>query len=108
MNRSNIRVKAYAVFRRGDEILVNEVRQKDGKLISFRIPGGHVEFGEKAFDAVQREIMEELKTEAENYQPLPVMRSFFLIWLILRIKAFINANASRRLKTMARLLPSSG
>jgi ADP-ribose pyrophosphatase YjhB (NUDIX family) len=78
MDRSNIRVKAYAVFRRGNEILVNEVRESDGTLIGFRIPGGHVEFGEKAFDAVQRELMEEFKAEAENYKLLPVMESTYV------------------------------
>jgi len=78
MNRSDITVKAYAVFRRGREILVNEVRESDGTLIGFRIPGGHVEFGEKAFDAVQREIMEEMGIEAENYQPLPMLENIFV------------------------------
>jgi len=77
MDRSKIRVKAYAVFRRGNEILVNEVREKDGTLKGFRIPGGHVEFGEKAFEAVQREIMEEMGVEAENYQPLPVIENVY-------------------------------
>ncbi|MDB5477583.1 MAG: mutT/nudix family protein [Alphaproteobacteria bacterium] len=77
MNRSDIKIKAYAVFRRGSQILVNEVRETEGTLIGFRVPGGHVEFGEKAFDAVQREIMEELSVEAENYKLLPVMENTF-------------------------------
>ena len=78
MNRSDIRVKAYAVFRRGREILVNEVRESDGTLSGFRIPGGHVEFGERAFDAVQRELMEEFGAEAENYQFLPMMENLYV------------------------------
>lgn len=78
MNRSDIRVKAYAVFERGRDILVNEVREADGTLIGFRIPGGHVEFGEKAFNTVQRELIEEFGAEAENFQPLPMMESVYV------------------------------
>lgn len=77
MNRSDIRVKAYAVFRRGKEILVNEIRENDGTVIGFRIPGGHVEFGEKSIDSLKREISEELNTEGENFQALPVMEYLF-------------------------------
>ena len=76
-DRSNIRVKAYAVFRRGREILVNEVRESDGTLKGFRIPGGHVEFGEKAFDAVQREIREELGAEIENLRMMPMIENVY-------------------------------
>lgn len=54
MNRSDIRVKAYAVFQRGKEILVHEVRELDGSLIGYRVPGGHVEFGEKSLDTLKR------------------------------------------------------
>jgi len=54
MNRSDIRVKAYAVFRRGRDILVHEIREKDGSLRGYRSPGGHVEFGETSLEAVHR------------------------------------------------------
>lgn len=78
MDRSNIRVKTYAVLRRGGEILVHEVREVDGTLVGYRIPGGHVEFGEMSIDAVKREFMEEISAELTDLHPLPVIeRTYF-------------------------------
>jgi ADP-ribose pyrophosphatase YjhB (NUDIX family) len=78
MDRTKIKAKAYAVFRRGREVLVNEVRELDGSLVGCRIPGGHVEFSEKSIDTVVREIREELNEAVENVQLLGVLESTFI------------------------------
>lgn len=77
MNRSDIRIKAYAVIRRGDEILVHETREGDGTLIGYRVPGGHVEFGEMSVDAVQREMLEECSAKITPLVPLPSIERTF-------------------------------
>jgi ADP-ribose pyrophosphatase YjhB (NUDIX family) len=78
MNRSDIKVKAYAVLRRGHEILVNEVRESDGTLKGFRVPGGHVEFSEKSIDTVKREIKEELNADITDVTLLTTMENTFV------------------------------
>jgi ADP-ribose pyrophosphatase YjhB (NUDIX family) len=78
MNRSDIRVKAMGVFRRGNEILASDVRENDGTLKGFRLPGGHVEFGEKGLDAFCREIQEELNTGVSDVQFLTMHESLFV------------------------------
>ncbi|MDP2205623.1 MAG: NUDIX domain-containing protein [Alphaproteobacteria bacterium] len=75
--RADIRVKAMGVFRRGDQILVNEVREPDGTLIGFRIPGGHVEFGEKSSETLVREMREEIGAEIENLHTLATIENVF-------------------------------
>ena len=77
MNRSDIRAKAMVVFRRQDQILVNEVREASGHLTGFRIPGGHVEFGERSIDTAIREIKEELNTDIQNVTFLSVFENVF-------------------------------
>ncbi|MDY0008342.1 MAG: NUDIX domain-containing protein [Bdellovibrionales bacterium] len=75
--RADIRVKAMGVFRRGDAILVNEVREPDGRLVGFRIPGGHVEFGETSDATLLREIHEELGAGIENLRVLATIENVF-------------------------------
>ena len=77
MSRALIKPKALAVFRRGNEILVNEVRESDGRLDGFRIPGGHVEFAEYSKDTITREIREELNAEIADVQLLGVVENIF-------------------------------
>ena len=77
MSRDLIKPKAMAVFRRGKEILVNEVRESDGRLVGFRIPGGHVEFAEYSKDTITREIREELKAEIVGVHLLGVLENVF-------------------------------
>ncbi len=62
MDRSDIRAKAFALIQRGNTILMHPIFEGE-KLIGYRIPGGHIEFGEKSYDAVIREIKEELNTD---------------------------------------------
>lgn len=77
MNRWDIKAKAYVLFKRGNEILVNEVREKDGVLKGYRIPGGHVEFFEHSRDTAAREIMEELGAEVKELRLLKVLENRF-------------------------------
>lgn len=77
MTEPRIKPKAMVVFRRGDQILVNEVREKDGALVGFRIPGGHIEFGEKALDTIHREMREELDAGLEDVRQIAVLENVF-------------------------------
>lgn len=75
--RADIRVKAMGVFRRGGQILVNEVHEPDGTLIGFRIPGGHVEFGERSQETLCREMREEAGAEIGNLRLLASIENIF-------------------------------
>jgi len=77
MDRSKIKAKAYAVFSKDGKILMHEIFEH-GKLIAYRIPGGHVEFGERSRDAAIREIHEELSAEAVNVRLLGVDENIFV------------------------------
>jgi len=77
MNRSDIKVKAYAVFRRGTEILVHKIHEKDGSLKGYRSPGGHVEFGETSLATIHREMKEELNAEITDVSLLKVTENIF-------------------------------
>jgi 8-oxo-dGTP pyrophosphatase MutT (NUDIX family) len=77
MSRDLIKPKAMAVFRRGNQILVNEVRESDGRLVGFRIPGGHIEFAEYAQDTIIREISEELGAALTDVQKIGVLENVF-------------------------------
>jgi ADP-ribose pyrophosphatase YjhB (NUDIX family) len=59
IDRGCIRVKALAIVRRGDELLVSECEEPPGRGFH-RPPGGTVEFGERAEDCLRRELREEL------------------------------------------------
>src|SRR4029077_20578498 len=60
-NRGTIRVKAFVVVRRPDgSMLVGENTDPTTGVLFHRPLGGSVEFGERAVDAIVREIREEL------------------------------------------------
>lgn len=77
MDRSDIRAKAMVLFRRGDNILVSEIREKDGVLKGYRLPGGHVEFDELSIDTARREIKEELNADLSDMKLLGVLENRF-------------------------------
>jgi ADP-ribose pyrophosphatase YjhB (NUDIX family) len=72
-----IRPIALAAVRRGDDLLVYEgVDRVNGQRI-FRPLGGGVEFGERAVEAVHRELREELGAELTNVSLLGVLENVF-------------------------------
>ncbi|MBL7489498.1 NUDIX domain-containing protein [Frankia sp. AgB1.9] len=72
-----IRPIALAAVRRGDDLLVYEgVDRANGRRI-FRPLGGGVEFGERAVEAVHRELREELGAELTNVSLLGVLENVF-------------------------------
>lgn len=56
---------------------MHEIKEH-ASIIGYRIPGGHVEFGEKSYDTVIREIKEELNTDIENIKLLGVDENIFV------------------------------
>jgi len=50
-------------------------QKKDEKF--FRVPGGHLNVGETALDALKRECMEELQVELSNIKLLDVIENIF-------------------------------
>ena len=60
-----IRVKAMAVIWRrraghAPQLLLEQIQDLDGQIIGHRLLGGGIEFGEKSWETVEREFMEEL------------------------------------------------
>jgi 8-oxo-dGTP pyrophosphatase MutT (NUDIX family) len=60
-----IRTIVIGIFRRDDQLLVCEGFDKVKKNYYYRPPGGSIEFGERAEDALKREIQEELGAEID-------------------------------------------
>ncbi|MBM3127075.1 MAG: NUDIX domain-containing protein [Chloroflexi bacterium] len=73
-----IRVIALAVFRRDDEILVNEWYDSVKRETFYRPPGGGVEFGERVIDTLRREMREELGAEIRDVRLLQVTENLFV------------------------------
>jgi ADP-ribose pyrophosphatase YjhB (NUDIX family) len=72
-----LRATAIGIIRRDERLLVTAVTQDDGRVTGWRPPGGGIEFGERAADAVIREIREELDAEARVLRPLGVIENLF-------------------------------
>lgn len=60
-----IRTIVIGIFRRADQLLVCEGFDKVKENYYYRPPGGSIEFGERAEDALKREIREELGAEID-------------------------------------------
>ncbi|HEX2203213.1 MAG TPA: NUDIX domain-containing protein [Longimicrobium sp.] len=73
----SVAVKALCVCRRGGRILVQDLADPAGRRF-FRPFGGAVEFGERAADAVRRELREELDAELADLVLLGVLESLFV------------------------------
>ena len=78
MRPNVIRPKAVCVCRRGDAILVNAAYDAVKRETFFGPPGGGVEFGERAADAVRREMREELCAELAEVELLGVLENIFV------------------------------
>ncbi len=72
-----VRALAVGVVRRGDHLLVMEVFDDDGAIIGWRPLGGSIEFGERAAEAVQRELLEELGFAVHAPRLLVVLESIY-------------------------------
>ena len=74
---AGIRPLALAVFRDGPRILVEDNSAQDRRDYFYRPPGGGVEFGERAIDAVRREMWEEFEAELVDVRPVGTLENIF-------------------------------
>ncbi len=74
---AGIRPLALAVFRDGSRILVEDSAAWDRRDWFYRPPGGGVEFGERAIDAVRREMREEFNAEIRDVRLLGTLENIF-------------------------------
>jgi len=72
-----IRAKAVAVVRSGDRVLVERGRDPIGGSRFYRAIGGHIDFGERAAQAVAREWGEEYGLTLEGVRLLGVLENLF-------------------------------
>jgi len=75
---SQIRPVALCVFRNQDRILVFEGYEKARDEIFYRPLGGGIEFGEKAEDAVRRELKEEINAEVGEVRYLGMLENIYV------------------------------
>ena len=75
-SQSHIRPVALAVIRDGPRLLVRRYTAPDGDHY-YRPLGGRIEFGERAEQAVNREIMEEIEAEIEQVRHLTTIENIF-------------------------------
>lgn len=78
MSEQRIRPKAVCVVRRDDEILVGDGWDPTKRERFYGPLGGGVEFGERAADAVRREMREELGVELTDVVLLGVLENIFV------------------------------
>ena len=74
-----IRPRAICLFRRGDRILVSFATDPRTGGVYARTLGGAIEFGERAEDAIRREIREELDADLRAPRLLGVLENIFEI-----------------------------
>lgn len=77
MTTSSIRSIALCILRRGQDILVQEGYDANLEKTFYRPPGGGIEFGEYSWDAVRREMKEELSVEINNLAFMGTLESIF-------------------------------
>ena len=73
-----IRPLAIGIFRRANQIMMFEGYDPLKGETFYRPLGGEIEFGEKAEDALRREILEELGAEITNIRFLGVLENIFV------------------------------
>ena len=72
-----IRPKAVCICRRGESILVAPAYDSVKQETFYGPPGGGIEFGERAEDAVRREMVEELGVALRDLRLLGVLENIF-------------------------------
>lgn len=77
MNASSVRVIAICLFTHEGRILVSEAFDSVKQSPYYRPLGGGVEYGERAADALRREIVEELEMEIDEPTPVGVIENIF-------------------------------
>lgn len=74
---AGFRPLALAIFGNDSRILVEDSEAWDPRDRFYRPPGGGVEFGERAIEAVRREIREEFDAEIRDVRQLGTLESIF-------------------------------
>ena len=74
---NQIRPLAICLFRDGDRILVGEGNDPAKRETFYRPLGGGIEFGERAVDALRREVREEIGAEIESPVYLFTLENIF-------------------------------
>lgn len=75
--RQQVRALTIAIFRRGDYVLAGPVHDDNAQIKGWRPLGGGIEFGERASDALIRELREETGQEICDLQQIGVMENLF-------------------------------
>ena len=75
--KKRIRPLALCVFRRGDKIFVSQGYDSRKDQTFFRPIGGKIEFGERAAEAVAREVQEEIGAEIADLKYLGTLENIF-------------------------------
>ena len=75
--RAAIRAVAIGIVRRGDSVLATAVPDDRAQVKGWRPPGGGIEFGERAIDALVREFREEFGGEITPPRLLGVRENIF-------------------------------
>lgn len=72
-----IRPISLCLFEKSDHVLAQEFQHPTAGHCYYRLPGGGIEIGERAEQAVKREMMEELKAEIIGLKKLAVLENIF-------------------------------
>jgi 8-oxo-dGTP pyrophosphatase MutT (NUDIX family) len=76
-SKKRVRTLALAAVMHGGKLLVSEGRDSVKRETFYRPFGGRIEFGERALDAVTRELREELGIEVVNPRYVGTLESIF-------------------------------
>jgi ADP-ribose pyrophosphatase YjhB (NUDIX family) len=75
--QTRVRTIAIGVFQRGNQMLATSVHDDAGAIKGWRPPGGEIEFGERAVEALRREIQEELGQAIEEPRLMGIMENIY-------------------------------